>query len=142
MRRSLAGAHGFLMSESAPFGLERWVFSDWCSQSLVCTAWFLMERLSERGIGIRMALGRQLEAILGIILRQGVWMVFLGMVAGLAGALGMTQLLARFLLLVSPFDPLTFVTVTLILAVVALSACYIPARRAMRVEPVEALRHE
>ena len=69
-------------------------------------------------------------------------MVLLGILVGLAGAAWMTRLLAQFLLFVSPFEPLTFVTVTFLLAVVALWACYIPARRAMRVEPVEALRHE
>src|SRR5205085_2665448 len=95
-----------------------------------------------REIGIRMALGATPRAILGIILRHGVWMVLSGIAAGLVAAAALTRLLARFLLLVSPSDPITFLAVILLLAFVALSACYIPARRAMRVEPTDALRHE
>ena len=73
-----------------------------------------------------MALGATPKTILGIILRHGIWMVLAGIVVGLAGALELTRLLARFLLLVSPSDPLTFIAVTLVLAAVALSACFIP----------------
>ena len=69
-------------------------------------------------------------------------MVCSGIVLGIAGAVALTRFLGRFLLRVSPTDPLTFVVVTFTLGVIALWACYIPARRAMRVAPVEALRHE
>jgi ABC-type antimicrobial peptide transport system permease subunit len=69
-------------------------------------------------------------------------MVFSGILVGLAGAAALSQLLARFLLLTSPTDPLTFVLVTMTIGLVVLLACYVPARRAMRVQPVEALRHE
>jgi ABC-type antimicrobial peptide transport system permease subunit len=88
-----------------------------------------------------MALGATPRTVFGIILHHRLWMVIAGIVLGIAGAAALTRLLARFLLLVSPSDPLTFTVATFMLAA-ALSACYIPARRAMRVEPVEALRHE
>jgi ABC-type antimicrobial peptide transport system permease subunit len=89
-----------------------------------------------------MALGATPRSIFQIILRDGLWMVLSGILVGLAGAAGLTRLLAQFLLLVSPSDPVTFLGVVVILAFVALGACYIPARRAMKVEPVIALRHE
>lgn len=95
-----------------------------------------------REIGIRMALGAMPRDILRIIVGQGVWMVVSGVVLGLAGAAAMTQLLKRFLLLVRPTDPWTFIVVTLALGSAALWACYLPARRATRVQPVVALRHE
>jgi predicted permease len=95
-----------------------------------------------REIGIRMALGAEPGDILRIILGQGVGLVVSGVVLGLAGAAAMTRLLKRFLLLVSATDPLTFTVVTLLLASAALWACYLPARRATRVQPVVALRHE
>jgi putative ABC transport system permease protein len=95
-----------------------------------------------REIGIRMALGAEPGDILRIILGQGVGLVVWGVVLGLAGAAAMTRLLERFLLLVSATDPLTFTVVTLLLASAALWACYLPARRATRVQPVVALRHE
>ncbi len=95
-----------------------------------------------REIGIRMALGATPRSILRIILNQGVGLVLCGIAVGLLGAAALTRLLARFLLLVSPTDPLTFTVVTLLLAIVALAACYIPARRATKVQPIVALRHE
>ena len=95
-----------------------------------------------REIGIRMALGAMPGDIFRIILQQGVWLIVSGVVLGLAGAAALTRLLNRFLLLVSATDPLTFITVTLLLGSAALWACYLPARRATRVEPVVALRHE
>jgi putative ABC transport system permease protein len=95
-----------------------------------------------REIGIRMALGATRRTILGLILGHGVWMVLSGILVGFVAAAAFTRLLGRFLLLVSPTDPLTFVAVTFTLGLVALWACYIPARRAMRIQPVEALRHE
>jgi predicted permease len=95
-----------------------------------------------REIGIRMALGAVPRDILRIILGQGVRLVVSGVVLGLAGAAAMTRLLERFLLLVSATDPFTFIVVTSLLVSAALWACYLPARRATRVEPVVALRHE
>jgi predicted permease len=93
-------------------------------------------------IGIRMALGAEPVQVLAMILRQGVWLVAGGVLFGLIAASLFTRLTARVLPLVDRTDPLTFGAVTLLLAGITLWACYIPARRAMRVDPVVALRHE
>jgi len=95
-----------------------------------------------REIGIRMALGATPQAVLGMILNQGVWMIVAGVVLGLMGAAAVTRVLTRFLFSVSLADPLVFFLAAALLGVVALWACYLPARRAMRVEPLVALRHE
>ena len=95
-----------------------------------------------REIGIRMALGATPKAVLGMILNQGVWMIVAGVALGLMGAAAVTRVLTRFLFSVSLADPLVFFLAATLLAFVALWACYLPARRAMRVEPVVALRHE
>ena len=93
-------------------------------------------------IGIRMAMGAAQGSILRMILRQGVWIIVAGLVAGLALALAISQLVGNFISGVSPYDPLTYVTVSTALSAVALLACYFPARRAMRVDPMVALRYE
>jgi predicted permease len=93
-------------------------------------------------IGIRMALGAQRSHVLSLMLGEGMKMALLGVAIGLAAALGLTQLMASMLFGVSATDPLTFCGVALVLAGVALAACYIPARRAMRVDPIVALRYE
>ncbi len=95
-----------------------------------------------REIGIRMALGATPKTVLGLILQQGVWMVILGIAAGLAVAAAVTRVLVRFLFSISFADPVIFFAAAVLLSFVALWACYIPARRAMRVEPMVALRHE
>jgi predicted permease len=95
-----------------------------------------------REIGIRMALGATPNGILRMILGYGTWMVLSGIIVGLTGAVVVTRFFARFLLFVSPTDSFTFVAVTLGLTAVALLACYLPARHAMRIEPSEALRNE
>jgi len=95
-----------------------------------------------REIGIRMALGATPQAILGMILNQGVWMIVAGVVLGLMGAAAVTRVLTRFLFSVSLADPLVVFLAAALLGIVALWACYLPARRAMRVEPMVALRHE
>jgi ABC-type antimicrobial peptide transport system permease subunit len=95
-----------------------------------------------REIGIRMALGATPRAILNIILRQGVWMVISGVAAGLMGAIAIARLLGTFLVFISVTDPLAFALIPALLALVALAACYIPAQRAMRLEPMAALRYE
>jgi predicted permease len=93
-------------------------------------------------IGIRMALGGTSRDVLGLVLRQGLWLLIAGLVVGLLMTLGISRVMARVLVGVSPSDPLTYVSVVVLLSAIALLACYIPARRAMRVDPMVALRHE
>jgi putative ABC transport system permease protein len=95
-----------------------------------------------RDIGVRIALGASRTSILQMVLRQGLGLAVAGATVGLLGALVVSHLMAGLLYGVSPNDPLTFVGVTLVLTAVALMACYIPARRAMRVDPIVALRYE
>jgi predicted permease len=93
-------------------------------------------------IGIRVALGARSVDVLGLVLGHGMKMALVGVAIGLAAALGLTRLMESLLFGVSSRDPVTFACVTLVLVFVALVACYIPARRAMRVDPCVALRHE
>jgi putative ABC transport system permease protein len=93
-------------------------------------------------IGIRVALGAQPRQILTMILRQGCVTVGSGLIAGILASVGMARLVGIFLVGVSPVDPFIYFAVSASLALVALLACYIPARRAMRVDPMVALRHE
>jgi len=93
-------------------------------------------------LGIRMALGAAPRDVLRLVLAQGTRLIFVGAAAGLVASLGMTQLISSLLFGVSATDPLTFASVVLLLGVVALAACYIPARRASRVDPMAALRYE
>jgi predicted permease len=93
-------------------------------------------------IGIRIALGAQRKDVLALVLGEGTRTALLGVGIGLVAALGLTHLMASVLYGVSATDPLTFVAVAGVLAAVALAACYIPARRAMRVDPIVALHYE
>jgi predicted permease len=95
-----------------------------------------------REIGIHMALGAQGRDVLGMVIRQGMSMVLLGVALGVAGAYALTRTMQSLLFEVSTTDPVSFVTVSLLLAVVGFVACYIPARRATKIDPLMALRYE
>ena len=95
-----------------------------------------------REIGVRMALGATPSGMLGLILRESLQLILFGVVIGVAAALGLTRMLASMLYGVSSTDPLIFLSVTALLVVIALAACLIPARRAMHIDPMVALRHE
>ena len=95
-----------------------------------------------REIGVRIALGARTQDILSLVLRHGMKLVGLGILVGLAGALAFTRLLRSVLYGVSPTNAVTLIIVSAILFVVALLACYLPARRAARVDPMQALRYE
>lgn len=143
MEQALEGANGFLVFRA---GAERAVQMGMLGLILAVVGVFgvvsyaAMQRTHE--IGIRMALGAGRGDILKLIFRQGVGLVAGGVVVGLVTAWSLTRAMTRLLIGVSATDPLTYVTATLVLAAIALWACYVPARRAMRVDPMVALRHE
>jgi putative ABC transport system permease protein len=103
-------------------------------------AFMVAQRTPE--IGIRMALGAQPSRILRLVIGRGLWLAGVGIAVGVAGALVMSRLLVFMLAGISPHDPLTFTGVALLIAAVSLAACYIPARRAMRIDPIAAVRYE
>jgi len=100
----------------------------------------VMQRRNE--IGIRLALGATGASVLRLILRQGLLLVATGMGLGMAAAAALTHVVRSFLWGVTPTDPVTFATVSAALAVLTLIACYVPARRAVKVDPIIALRVE
>ena len=93
-------------------------------------------------IGIRMALGARDSDVLKLVLGNGLTLTLIGVAIGVLGAVGLTRLLSTLLFGVTPTDLLTFVSVSLVLILVALLACYLPARRATKVDPLTALRYE
>jgi putative ABC transport system permease protein len=104
------------------------------------TAYYVTQRTQE--IGIRMALGAQMSDVLKLVLKGGMALALFGIVAGLAGSFVLTRWMRTLLFVVKPTDALTFIAVSVSLLVTALLACYIPARRATRVDPLVALRYE
>ncbi len=104
------------------------------------TSYVVGQRTHE--IGVRMALGAQRRDVVRLVLGEGAKMALVGVAAGIAAALGLTRLMASQLFGVSAQDPLTYAAVAIVLTLVALMACYLPSRRAVRVDPMVALRHE
>jgi putative ABC transport system permease protein len=95
-----------------------------------------------REIGVRMALGAQQRSVLGLVLKEGMMLVFVGVVLGVLAAAAATRILESYLYDVSTLDAATFAAIPVALALVALVACYLPARRATKVDPMVALRYE
>jgi putative ABC transport system permease protein len=93
-------------------------------------------------IGVRMALGARRSTVLALIIREGMLLVVVGLAIGLAGAFALTRVMSSLLFGVTAKDPITFVVVAILLSLVALIACYVPAQRATRIDPLEALRYE
>jgi len=103
-------------------------------------SYLVVQRTQE--IGVRMALGARHADVLRLVLADGARMMLVGIAIGVPAALGLTRWMTSMLFEVTPTDPLTFAAVAAILCGIGLCACYVPARRAMRVDPILALRHE
>ncbi|HYL47446.1 MAG TPA: FtsX-like permease family protein [Candidatus Limnocylindrales bacterium] len=125
-----------------------WLFGLFGSLALILAAVGLYAVISfsvaqrTHEIGIRLALGAQPGEVLKLVIEQGVKLAGLGIVVGGVGAFALTRMMRSLLFGIAPADPLTFAGVALLLLLVAIAACYVPARRAMRVDPMTALRYE
>ena len=143
MRRALNGLGGFMLvrlgaRQAAAMGLLGLILAVVGVYGVV--SYGAAQR--NREIGIRMAMGAKPIDILRLVLRQGVTLVAGGVLLGLVLTIALERVLRRVLLIGSATDPVVFLGVTLLLTLIALAACYIPARRATRVDPMIALRHE
>ncbi len=128
----------FAMLLLASFGLLAVLLA--CIGMYGVISYSVVQRTQE--IGVRMALGAPQGAVFGMVVRQGASLAGLGILIGLATAFGLTRLMATFLYGIRPADPITFAGVSMLLATVAVLACYLPARRATQVDPLIALRYE
>ncbi|HEX2271863.1 MAG TPA: ABC transporter permease [Pyrinomonadaceae bacterium] len=135
--RSLNGRRLVMVLMSLFAGLAMFMAAIGLSSTISYT---VAERTNE--IGIRMAMGAQRFDILKLIMRQGLFLIVIGIVIGLFGAYALTKLLASMLFGVSATEPSAFIAIAVALGFIALLACYLPARRATKIEPVEALRYE
>jgi len=143
MEQSLAGMNGFFVFRmgavlAAAMGLIGLTLAVVGVYGVAC---FSAEQRTHE-MGIRMALGAERSDILRLVLRQGAVLIAAGVLCGLPASYALTRATARLLVGVSAADPLTFSGATFLLAAIALWACYFPARRAMRLDPMAALRYE
>ena len=144
----VATLESLLARESSPRRFNAVLFAVFATLALVLAvtgvygvlSYSVSQRTHE--VGIRMALGAGRRDVLRLFMRQGMMLVFVGLVIGLASALALTRLMSSLLFGVSTTDTLTFVSVAIGLVIVGLFACYIPARRATKVDPLVALRYE
>jgi ABC-type antimicrobial peptide transport system permease subunit len=104
------------------------------------TAYGVGQRTQE--IGVRMALGASQRNVMWLVLKQGIRRICIGLALGLLAAFGVSRVLASVLVNMTATDPVTFVSISVLLSLITLAACVIPARRAMRLDPVNALRTE
>lgn len=145
---SIASMEGLIAATTAESRFQTRLLTAFAMVSLALTivgiygvlAYSVAQRTRE--IGVRKALGAQGGDVLGMLLRKALVLTFAGISLGGAGALALTRVLEKFLFEVKPADLPTFAAVAVILALAALAACYVPARRAMRVDPMVALRYE
>ena len=146
--RAMASMQDLLYASTAEPRFQTRVLASFSSVALLLAivgiygvmAYSVTQRTQE--IGIRMAIGAGRRHIMGMILWRSAALVLGGLGIGLAGAWAATRVLKSFLFEVTPFDPLTVAAVSVLLALVALAACYIPARRAAAIDPLAALRYE
>jgi putative ABC transport system permease protein len=143
MTDSLAGSNGFMIFRLAAL-LASSIGAMGLTLAVVGVYGVVAFAASQRTreIGIRIALGANRTQVLKLVLRQGLWVILAGALLGLVAAFAVSRGIANLLVGVSATDPLTFVASTLLLLAVALYACFVPARRAMNVDPMVALRYD